>query len=94
MFIALEGTLYSTGEKKINMNPVTNPEIYNSDLPVWSCNSGTNAMGVTNQSSTGFKTHSMKYNSNLTLLGWLRTQDWIGHGSRRKLNTNFLLKGT
>lgn len=68
----------------IRKNKLTDPVIYNGNLPVicW-YNSGLNA-GITNHSLIVLMVHFMIWNPYLTWLWWQKTSDLTDHGSRGK----------
>ena len=54
---------------------------------IYQYNSGTNVLGATKYFSPRFKAHAMVGHPYQTLLRWLRTWDYIGHGTRGKPTT-------
>lgn len=80
--------------RKVITNLVVNPVIYNDDLlQDMLYNSGTN-IRVNNNSLTGFKTHSMRWNPYLILLELPRTQHWKGRGPGKNQLYYCSAKGT
>jgi hypothetical protein len=56
------------------------------------CNSGTKVGDITNHYLIAFKAHSIQCNHCQTLLGFPRTWDHIGNGTRGKSNNITVLK--